>query len=66
MLAYKSLHGSAASDHLDLMRGGAAIGSCALAYAFVIARLTEYRTGAVRARVIAAIDRKAENRSEAR
>jgi peptidoglycan/LPS O-acetylase OafA/YrhL len=44
----------------------AAIGSCALAYAFVIARLTEYRTGAVRARVIAAIDRKAENRSEAR
>jgi len=35
----------------------AAIGTCALAYAYVIARLTEYRTGAVRARVIAAIDR---------
>ncbi len=44
----------------------AAIGTCALAYAYVIARLTEYRTGAVRARVIAAIDRKAENRSETR
>jgi peptidoglycan/LPS O-acetylase OafA/YrhL len=44
----------------------AAIGTCALAYAYVIARLTEYRTGAVRARVIAAIDRKAEKRSETR
>jgi peptidoglycan/LPS O-acetylase OafA/YrhL len=43
----------------------AAIGTCALAYAFAIARLTEYRTGAVRARVIAAIDRKAKGRPEA-
>lgn len=33
----------------------AAIGICALAYAFAIARLTEYRTDAIRARVIGAI-----------
>ena len=43
----------------------AAIGRCALAYAFVIAWLTEYRTGVVRTRVIAGIDRKAESRSAA-
>jgi len=34
---------------------GMALAGCILAYAFVVAQLTEYRTGAVRARVNAAI-----------
>jgi hypothetical protein len=52
VLAHKSLGGSAASDHLHLMRGSAAI----------LVMLGHLRNRAVRARVIAAIDRKAQAR----